>query len=114
MLEVIINRYKVNCTKKIRIYTEYYAEKKPNGNVCPKKCVTLSRLSCLITDKENFKIKIDLFKQTLPHEQCNWINISDKQKAKLRPHVQKRACLECYVAYVTLFQNTTCMLYKMD
>ena len=52
MLEVIINRYEVNCTTKNRIYTEYYAEKKTNVNVCPKKCVTLSRLSCLITDKE--------------------------------------------------------------
>ena len=54
MLEVIINRYEVNCTKTNRIYTEYYAEKKTNVNVCPKKCVTLSRLSCLITDREHF------------------------------------------------------------
>ena len=68
MLEVIINRYEVNRTEENRIYTEYYAEKKTNVNVCPKKCVTLSRLSCLITDKENFKIKIDFFKQTHPHE----------------------------------------------
>ena len=68
MLEVIINRYEVNCLTKNRIYTEYYAEKKTNVNVCPKKCVTLSRLSCLITDKENVQIKIDFFKQTRPHE----------------------------------------------
>ena len=68
MLEVIINRYEVNCTTKNRIYTEYYAEKKTNVIVCPKKCVTLSRLSCLITDKENFQIKIDFFQQTLSHE----------------------------------------------
>ena len=67
MLEVIINRYEVNCTSKNRIYTEYYAEKKTNVNVCPKKCVTLSRLSCLITAKENFQIKINFFKQTRPH-----------------------------------------------
>ena len=52
MLEVIIDRYEVNCKTKNRINTEYYAEKKTNVNVCPKKCVTLSRLSCLITDKE--------------------------------------------------------------
>ena len=72
MLEVIINRYKVNCTNtKFEFTLNITPIKKPNGNVCPKKCVTLSRLSCLITDKENFKIKIDLFKQTLPHEQCN-------------------------------------------
>ena len=51
MLEVIINRYEVNCSTKYRIKTEYYAEKKNNVNVCPKKCVTLSQLSCLITDK---------------------------------------------------------------
>ena len=50
---------------KNRIYTEYYAEKKTNVDVCPKKCVTLSRLYCLITDKENFQIKIYFFKQTL-------------------------------------------------
>ena len=68
MLEVIINRYEVNCTTKNWIYTEYYADKKTNVNVCPKKCITLSRLSCLIIDKENFKIKIDFFKQTRPHE----------------------------------------------
>ena len=68
MLEVIIYRYEVNRTTKNRIYTEYYAEKKTNVNVCPKKCVTLSRLSCLITDKENFQIKIDFFKQTHPHK----------------------------------------------
>ena len=49
MLEVIINRYEVNCTTKNRIYTKYYAEKKTNVNVCPKKCVTLSRIFCLIT-----------------------------------------------------------------
>ena len=103
MLEVIINRYEVNCSTKNRINTEYYAEKKTNINVCPKKCVTLSRFSCLITDKENFQIKIDFFKQTRPHEYCNWINILDKQKAKLRQHVHKIACLEGYVAYVTLF-----------
>ena len=36
MLEVIINRYEVNCTTKNRIYTEYYDEKKTNVNVCPK------------------------------------------------------------------------------
>ena len=42
MLKVNINRYKVNCTTKNRIYSEYYAEKKTNVNVCPKKCVTLS------------------------------------------------------------------------
>ena len=68
MLEVIINRYEVNCTTKNRIYTECYAEKKTNVNVCPKKCVTLSRLSCLITEKEIFQIKIDSSKQTRPHE----------------------------------------------
>ena len=68
MLEVIINRYEVNCTTKNRIYTEYYAEKKTNVNVCPKKYVTLSRLSFLITEKEIFQIKIDFFKQTRPHE----------------------------------------------
>ena len=68
MLEVIINRYEVNCTTKNWIYNEYYAEKKTNVNVCPKKCVTLSRLSCLITDKENVKIKIDFFKQNRSHE----------------------------------------------
>ena len=68
MLGVIVNRHEVNCTTKTRINTEYYAEKKTNVNVCPKKCVTLSRLSCLITDKENFQIKIDFFKQTRPHE----------------------------------------------
>ena len=68
MLEVIINRYEVNCTTKNRIYTEYYAEKKTNVNVCPKKCVTLSRLSWLITEKEIFQIKIDFLKQTRPHE----------------------------------------------
>ena len=68
MLEVIINRYEVNGTTKNRIYTEYYAEQKTNVNVCQKKCVTLSRLSSLITDKENFHIKIDFFKQTRPHE----------------------------------------------
>ena len=68
MLEVNINRYEVKCTTKNRIYTEYYAEKKTNVNVCPKKSVTLSRFSCLITEKENFKIKIDFFKQTRPHE----------------------------------------------
>ena len=68
MLEVIINRYEVNCTTKNRIYTEDYAENRTIINVCPKKCITLSRLSCLITDKENFQIKIDFFKQTLPHE----------------------------------------------
>ena len=68
MLEVIINRYEVNCTTENRIYTEYYAEKKANVNVCPKKCVTLSRLSCLSTAKEMFQIKINFFKQTRPHE----------------------------------------------
>ena len=68
MLEVIIYRYEVNCTTKNRIYTEHYAENKTNVNVCPKKCVTLSRLSCLITEKEIFQIKIDFFKQTRPHE----------------------------------------------
>ena len=68
MLEVIINRYEVNCTTKNRIYTEYYAEKKTNVNVCPKKCVTLSQLSCLITDKENVQIKIYFFKQVRTHE----------------------------------------------
>ena len=68
MLEVIINRYEVNCTPNNQIYIEYYAEKKTNVNVCPKKCVTLSRLSCLITAKENYHIKIDIFKQTRPHE----------------------------------------------
>ena len=68
MLEVIINRYEVNCTTKNRIYTEYYAEKKTYVNVCPKTCVTLSRLSCVITDMENLQIKIDFFKQTRPHE----------------------------------------------
>ena len=67
MLEAIIYWYEFNCTTKNRIYTEYYAEKKTNVNVCPKKCVTLSRLSCLITDKENL-IKIYFFKQTRPHE----------------------------------------------
>ena len=36
MLEVIINRYEVNCTTKHRIYIEYYAKKKTNVNVCPK------------------------------------------------------------------------------
>ena len=40
MLEAIINRYEVNFTTKNRINTKYYAEKKTNGNVCPKKCVT--------------------------------------------------------------------------
>ena len=68
MLEVISNRYEANCTTTNRIYTEYYAKKKTNVNVCPKKCVTLSPLSCLITDKENFQIKIDFFKQIRPHE----------------------------------------------
>ena len=68
MLEVIINRYESNCSTKIWIHTEYFAEKKTNVNVCPKKCVTLSRLSCLITDKENFQIKIYFFKQTRPNE----------------------------------------------
>ena len=68
MLEVIINRYEVNCTTKNRIFTKYYAEKKTNVSVCPKKRVTLIRLSCLITDKENLQIKIDFFKQTRPHE----------------------------------------------
>ena len=52
MLEVIINRYEVNCTKKNRSYTEYNAEKKTNLNVCPKNGVTLSWLFCLIADKE--------------------------------------------------------------
>ena len=89
---MIINRYEVNCTTKNRIYTEFYAEKKTNVNVCPKKCVALSRLSCLITAKEIFQIKINFFKQTRPHEKCNWINILDKQKAKLRQHAQKIAC----------------------
>ena len=28
--------------------------------------------------------------------------------------MQKIVCLEGYVAYVTLFQNITCMLYKME
>ena len=65
---MIINRYEVNCITKNRIYTEYYAEKKTNVNVCPKKCVTLFRLSCLITAMENFQIKINCFKQTRPHE----------------------------------------------
>ena len=114
MLEVIIYRYEVNCTTKYRLYTEYYAKKKTNVNVCPKKCVTLPRLSCLITEKENFLIKIGFFKQTRPHEYYNWINILDKQKTKLAQDVQKKACLEGYVAYVTLFQNITCMLYKMN
>ena len=68
MLKVIINRYEVNCTTQNQIYTEYYAIQKTNVNVCPKKCVTLSRLSCLVTNKENFQIKIDFFKQTHPHE----------------------------------------------
>ena len=68
MLEVINNRYEVNGTTKNWINTEYCAEKKTNVNVCPKKCVTLSWLSCLITNKENFQIKIDFFKQTRPHE----------------------------------------------
>ena len=68
MLEVIINRHEVNCTTKNRIYTEYYPEKKTNVNVCPKKCVTLSRLSRLITDKANIQFKIDFFKQTRLHE----------------------------------------------
>ena len=74
MLEEIINRYEVNCTTKkieftlmICLVLEYYAEKKTNVNVCPKKCVMLSRLSCLLTDKENVQIKIDFFKQTRPH-----------------------------------------------
>ena len=93
MLEVIINQYEVNSTTKSRIYTEYHAEKKSNVNVCPKKCVTLSRLSCITTDKENFQIKIDFFKQTRPHELCNWIYILDKQKPKLRQHVLKIVCL---------------------
>ena len=79
MLEVIINRYEVNLTKN-RIDSEYYAKKKTNVNVCPKKCVTLSRLSCLITDKENVQIKICFLKQTRPHEECNWINILDNTK----------------------------------
>ena len=57
MLEAIINRYEVNFTTKNRINTKYYAEKKTNGNVCPKKCVTLSRLSCLITDRKTFRLK---------------------------------------------------------
>ena len=87
MLEVIINRFEVNCTTINRIYTEYYSEKKTNVNVCPKKC--------------------DFFKQTRPHEKCHWINILDKQSTKLRQHVQKIACLLGYVAYVTLFQNIT-------
>ena len=78
--------------QKNRIYTEYYAEKKTNVNVCPKKYVTLSRLSCLITEKEIVHIKIDFFKQTRSHDSWNWINILDKQKAKLRQHVQKIAC----------------------
>ena len=103
MLEVIIYRYEVNCTTKNRFNIEYCVEKKRNVNVCPKKCVTLSRLSCLITDKENFQFKIDFFIQTRFHEQCNWINILEKQKAKLRQQVQEIACLEGYVAYVTLF-----------
>ena len=68
MLGEIINRYEVNFTTKNWIYTDCYAEKKTNVNVCPKKCVTLSQFSCLITDKENFQIKIDFFKQTRPHE----------------------------------------------
>ena len=68
MLKVIINRYEVNCTTQNQIYTEYYTIQKTNVNVCPKKCVTLSRLSCLVTNKENFQIKIDFFKQTHPHE----------------------------------------------
>ena len=42
MLEVIIYWYEFNYTTKNRIHTEYYAEKKTNVNVCPKKCVTLS------------------------------------------------------------------------
>ena len=103
MLEVIIYRCEVNCTTKNRFNIGYCADKKTNVNVCPKKCVTLSRLSCLITDEENFQLKIDFFKQTRPHEQCNWINILDKHKAKLRQQVQEIACLEGYVAYVTLF-----------
>ena len=68
MREVIINRYEVNCSTKNQIYIEYYAEKKTNVNVCPKKCVTLSWLSCLITDKEIIQIKIDFFKHTRLHE----------------------------------------------
>ena len=67
MLEVIINRYEVNCRTRNRTYTKYNAEKKTNVNVCPKKCVTLSQHSCLIADKKNFQIKIDFFKQTRPH-----------------------------------------------
>ena len=39
MLEVIVNRYVVNCTTKNRRNIEYYAEKKTNVNFCPKKCV---------------------------------------------------------------------------
>ena len=55
MLEVIINHFEVNCTTNNRIYTKYYAEKKTHVNVCMKKCVTLSRLSCLITNRNNFQ-----------------------------------------------------------
>ena len=90
---MIINRYEVNSTTKNRIYTEYYAEKKTNVNVCPKKCVTLSRLSCLITDRDNFQIKIDFFKETRPHELYHWIHTLDKQTAKLWQQFQKIACL---------------------
>ena len=67
MLEVIINRVEVNFTTKNRIYTEYYAEKKTNANLCPKKCVTLSRLSCLITAKENHPFWLHLVLARLGH-----------------------------------------------
>ena len=79
--------------QKNRTYTKYNAEKKTNVNVCPKMCVTLSQHSCLIADKKNFQIKIDFFKQTRPHGWCNWINILDKQKAKLRQHLVGKVTL---------------------
>ena len=68
MLEVIINRYEVNCTTKNRIYTEYYAEKKNQRRCLSEKVRYVVSLSCLTTAKENFQIKINFFKQTRPHE----------------------------------------------
>ena len=79
MLEVIINQWG-QLHNKNRINTEYYAEKKANVNVCPKKCVTLSWLSCLITGKENFQIKIDFFKQTLPMSSVTGLTFKTNKK----------------------------------
>ena len=54
--------------KKNRIYTEYYTENKTKRQCLSEKVRYVVRLSCLITDKENFQIKIDFFKQTRPQE----------------------------------------------